>query len=106
MSLPLWAVHREDLEMPARAHSAMISHGLSMAWHAAAICDRCFLQTRNCGKDTVRRIREALALHGFTMRLSCCAEPASWSSFGKHVPSACQQSLEKCRAMLERGEWS
>lgn len=55
---PLWTIELDDLGLSVRPRNALIMYNIRMAWHAAALCQRCLACTRNCGEKSLRDIRQ------------------------------------------------
>jgi len=104
-SRPLWALTFDDLGLGVRAHNGLGYYDtLRKAWHAAVLCDACLLRNRTIGRVTLRKVRQALAAHGFPPPPPPCGD--QWYDQARHRKrSGCRDRLACCRAMLERGEW-
>lgn len=103
---PLWTMSLAGLPLTVRAYNVLRWSGrYTMAWHVAALCERCVLRLRNCGKVTFVEIRSVLAHAGFPAPVKRCARESRNGLRAAYLPSACEHDLAVCRAMLERGEW-
>ena len=101
----LWTLTLADLGLSTRAKTALCQYDARKAWHAAAICQRCLKFTRNCGRTTCLEIATVLQHHGFPVQSEDCGRRTLYRSEQRTL-SPCAWALQRCRAMLERGEWN
>src|SRR5262245_48122027 len=97
----LWTVPLADLGLSARPYHALIWRFRTStvpAWYVAVLCEKCLCCTRNFGRLSFQETRAALSRAGFPPAPRTCGR--QWPP-----PSPCVRDLERCRAMLERGEW-
>lgn len=94
----LWELSFTDIGLSGRARGILYDRNAWKPWHAAILCQKCIRQTYQCGPKILEEISTALPQAGFPpLRRECGSRPGR---------SRCQETLEQCCAMLERGEWN